>query len=53
MPDGACVIRNDGKRGAVFYVKFRDASGRQVKERLGREADGWTAKNAKASLRRG
>ncbi len=41
MPSGACVIRRDGKRGAVLYVKYVDAAGRQVKERLGREADGW------------
>ncbi len=51
MPSGACVIRREGKRGAVLYVKYRDATGRQVKERLGREADGWTDKRAKAELR--
>ena len=37
MPNGACVIRRDGKRGAVWSVKYRDADGRQVKDRLGRE----------------
>lgn len=51
MPSGACVIRREGKRGVVFYVKYRDADGRQVKERLGREVDGWTERKAKAELR--
>jgi hypothetical protein len=50
MPSGACVIRRDGVRGAVFYIKFVDAAGRQVKERLGREADGWNERNARAEL---
>jgi integrase len=55
MPSG-CVIRRDGKRGAVFYVWFRDADGRQVKTskaqdgRTMREADGWTAKKAEREL---
>jgi len=35
MPRGACVIRRQGKRGVVFYVKYVDAAGRQVKERAG------------------
>ena len=51
MRSGACVIRREGTRGVVFYVKYSDAAGRQVKERLGREADGWTEKKAKAELR--
>ena len=50
MPSGACVIRRDGKGGAVWSVKYRDADGRQVKERLGPEADGWTKRKAKAEL---
>lgn len=49
MPSGACVLRYDGERGAVSYVKFVDATGRQVKERLGREADGWTKRKAEPS----
>ena len=49
-PSGACVIRREGKRGAVFYVKFRDAAGVQVKQRLGRETDGWNAKKAEREL---
>lgn len=51
MPDGACVIRRDGKRGVVWYIKYRDATGRQIKERLGRGADGWTNRKAAAALR--
>jgi Phage integrase, N-terminal SAM-like domain len=50
VPSGAAVIRYAGKRGVVFYVKFVDAGGRQVKERLGREADGWTERKARAEL---
>ncbi len=37
-------------RGAVFYVKFLDVDGRQVKERLGREADGWNRQRAEREL---
>jgi integrase len=47
---GACVIRREGKRGVVFKIKYRDASGRQVKETLGREQDGWTGQKANAAL---
>jgi integrase len=47
---GACVLRVEGKRGVVFKIKYRDANGRQVKETLGREADGWTEKKAEAEL---
>jgi len=50
MPSGACVIRYDGKRGVVWKVKYRDADGRQVKETLGREADGWTERKAQREL---
>ena len=50
MLRGACVIRRDGKRGAVWSVKYRDGDGRQVKERLGPEADGWTERKAKTEL---
>jgi integrase len=47
---GACVLRVEGKRGVVVKIKYRDANGRQVKETLGREADGWTDKKAEAEL---
>jgi integrase len=51
MPSGACVIRREGVRGAVWSVKFVDADGRQVKERLGPEAEGWTRRKAQRELR--
>jgi integrase len=51
MPSGACTIRYAGKRGVVWYVKYTDASGRQVKERVGSAADGWTKRKAEAALR--
>src|SRR5215211_256453 len=50
MRRGACVIRRQGKRGVVFYVKYVDAAGTQVKERVGSEADGWTEQKARAEL---
>ena len=46
MPSGACVIRREGVRGVVFSIKYIGAAGRQVKERLGREADGWNERKA-------
>jgi site-specific recombinase XerD len=52
MLAGACVIRYPGKRGVVWKVKFVDASGRQVKETLGRASDGWTRRRAESELRR-
>jgi hypothetical protein len=51
MPSGACVIRREGVRGVVWYVKYRDARGRQVKERVGAAADGCTKRKAQAALR--
>jgi Phage integrase, N-terminal SAM-like domain len=51
MPDGAAVIKYDGKRGAVWRVKYRDADGRQIQETLGRAADGWTKRKAEVELR--
>ena len=50
MPSGAAVIRYDGARGVVWRVKYRDSDGRQVKETLGREADGWTRQKAERAL---
>src|SRR5689334_133535 len=51
MPSGAAIIKYAGKRGTVWYVKYRDAGGRQVKERLGRADEGWTKRQAEAELR--
>jgi integrase len=49
MPSGACVIRREGARAAVWSVKFRDATGRQVKERLGPEPQ-WNRQRAEREL---
>ncbi len=51
MPDGSCVIKYEGKRGVVWYLKYRDADGRQVKERLGQAVDGWGRRKATTELR--
>lgn len=51
MPEAACVIRYAGKRGVVWRIKYRDASGRQVKETLGRADEGWTRRKAHQELR--
>ncbi len=51
MPRGAAVIRYEGTRGVSWKVKYVDADGRQVKETVGREADGVTRKHAEAALR--
>src|SRR5579862_100194 len=51
MPSGACVIRYSGARGVVWYIKFRDSSGKQVKERVGSAAEGWTKRKAESALR--
>jgi integrase len=49
MP-GSCVIRYEGVRGVTWRIKFADVDGRQVKETLGREQDGWTEKRAQREL---
>jgi integrase len=50
MPSG-CVIVYEGKRGRVFRLKYDDADGRQIKETLGPEREGWTQRKAEAELR--
>lgn len=50
MPDGACVIKYEGKRGVVWRMKYRDAGGRQVKETLG-PAPEWDRQKARKALR--
>jgi integrase len=52
MPSGACVIAYDGERGRVWWIKFRDAAGKQVKERVGSAKEGKRRKDAEALLRR-
>lgn len=49
MPRGAAVIRYQGKRGAVWRVKYRDAAGKQVLETLGPEPP-WTERKAQREL---
>jgi hypothetical protein len=49
LRSGACVIRREGKRAVVWSVKFRDASGRQVWERLGAEPR-WNRQRAEREL---
>ena len=51
MPRGSAVIRYAGKRGVVWRIKYADATGRQVQETVGAEADGVTRKVAEAALR--
>lgn len=51
MPRGAAVIRYQGKRGAVWRVKYRDAAGKQVLETLGPEPP-WTERRAQRELGR-
>jgi integrase len=48
MPSG-CVLRYDGPRGVSWKLKYRDSSGRQVKETLGREPE-WNRKLAEREL---
>jgi integrase len=50
MPSGACVLRYEGVRGVTWSVKFRDAEGRQVRELLGGERDGWSRQKAEREL---
>jgi integrase len=51
MPDGSCVVPYHGKRGTTWRVKYRDATGTQVMETLGKASDGWTKRKAEVALR--
>lgn len=53
MPSGGAggVIRYEGARGVTWRIKYRDASGKQVMETVGREADGFSRRDAEAELR--
>jgi integrase len=44
------VLRYDGKRGTVWRIRYRDASGARVKETLGSERDGWSKQLAEERL---
>lgn len=50
MPRGAAVIRREGKRGNTYSLKFVDAAGKQVWERLGMDREGWTHTKAEREL---
>jgi integrase len=49
MPRGASVVGYQGKRGAVWRIRYRDAAGRQVQETLGPEPE-WTERKAQREL---
>jgi len=49
MPRGTAVVRYQGKRGAVWRIKYRDAAGKQVQETLGPEPL-WTERKAQREL---
>jgi integrase len=51
MPRGAAVVRYQGKRAAVWRLKYRDAAGKQVQETLGPEP-AWTERRAQRELGR-
>lgn len=50
MPSGS-VVKYEGARGVVWRIKWRDASGLQVQETVGRDSDGVTRRQAEAVLR--
>jgi integrase len=49
MPSGAAVIRYEGQRGVTWRIKYRDATGAQVQETLGREPK-WSRQKAEREL---
>ena len=51
MPDGSAIVKYTGKRGTTWRIKFRDASGKQMMETLGKASEGWTKRKAEAALR--
>ena len=50
-PKWGRVWRYEGKRGVVWRVRYRDASGRRILETLGKEP-AWNRKKAETELRR-
>jgi integrase len=46
-----CAVKYEGKRGTVWRILYRDATGRQKMETLGRVSDGWSEAKAKRELR--
>jgi integrase len=49
MPRGAAIVRYEGRRGAVWRIKYRDAAGKQVQETLG-PGPPWTERMAQREL---
>jgi site-specific recombinase XerD len=47
---GPAVLRYDGKRGTTWSIRYADADGERVWERLGRSPE-WNRRRAKAKLR--
>ena len=47
---GAAVVARRGSRGITYALKYVDAGGEQVWERLGRDTEGWTEPKARAEL---
>jgi integrase len=50
MPSGAAVIKREGVRGVTWYIKWRDADGRQVKRRLDPHEGPWNERKAQRAL---
>lgn len=49
MPSGSAVIRYAGKRGTTWRIKYRDATGKQIVDTLGRSPE-WNRRKAKEAL---
>jgi integrase len=49
MAHGAGLIRFEGKRAVVWRIQYRDATGRSIKETLGREPQ-WNRRKAEREL---
>jgi integrase len=49
VPRGAAVIRYEGERAVVWRIQYRDATGRYIKETLGREPV-WNRSKAEREL---
>jgi hypothetical protein len=50
MPSGSAIVRYAGKHGTTWRIKYRDASGKQTMETLGKSPE-WNRRKAEAALR--
>src|SRR5262245_27667941 len=50
-PKWGRVWRYDGKRGVVWRIRYRDATGKRILETLGKEPT-WNRKRAESELRK-